>query len=95
MKSVRNRNLRIRVGWRYFKNGIGSFKQVFYKDGGGVREVFLLFLDVDIRVVIYYLKEVIFFIGECKYGDVNQMELSLGDYVGKILKNFDIQGDDN
>lgn len=43
----------------------------FYKDGGGVREVFLLFLDVDIRVVIYYLKEVIFFIGECKYGDVN------------------------
>lgn len=83
------------MGWRHFKNDTGSFKQVFYKDGGGVREVPLPSLDIDIRAVIHHSKEVIFPTGECKYGDVNQMELSLGDYAGKILKNFDIQGDDN
>uniref|UniRef100_A0A8W8LZ58 CUB domain-containing protein n=1 Tax=Magallana gigas TaxID=29159 RepID=A0A8W8LZ58_MAGGI len=94
-KYTRNRNPRIRVGWRHFKNDTGSFKQVFYKDGGGVREVPLPSLDIDIRAVIHHSKEVIFPTGECKYGDVNQMELSLGDYAGKILKNFDIQGDDN
>lgn len=66
----------------------------FYKDGGGVREVPLPSLDIDIRGVIHHSKEVIFPTGECKYGDVNQMELSLGDYARKILKNFDIQGDD-
>lgn len=92
-KYTRNRNPRIRVGWRHFKNG--SFKQVFYKDGGGVREVPLPSLDLDVKAVIQQAKEVIFPTGECKYGDVDQMELCLGDYAGKKLTNFDIHGDDN
>lgn len=33
-------------------------------------------------------------IEECVYGDVYQMEQCLGYCVGKILKNFYIQGDD-
>ncbi|XP_061165044.1 uncharacterized protein LOC133174019 [Saccostrea echinata] len=91
-KYTRTRRPKIRVGWRHFKND--SFKQVFFKDGGGVREVLLPSLELEVNDVIQIAKEVMFPRGECKYGSISQMQVWLGDYAGEKLRNFEIQGDD-
>ncbi|XP_062593625.1 uncharacterized protein LOC134255124 [Saccostrea cucullata] len=91
-KYTRTRKPKIRVGWRHFKND--SFKQVFFKDGGGVREVSLPSLELEVDDVIPLAKEVFFPKGECKYGNISQMEVCLGDYAGEQLRSFEIQGDD-
>ena len=58
-----------------------GYKQVYVKDGGGIRYIQTESLHLYVEEVISHGERVFFSEGQCKFGDIREMEIFLSNGV--------------
>ena len=72
---TRSKNPHVRLGWRHMKSN--GYKQVYFKDGGGIRYIQTESLNLDVDEVISLGVRVFISEGQCKCGDLREMDIFL------------------
>ena len=86
-RTTRSKNAHVRLGWRHMK--VNGYKQVYFKDGGGIRHIQTESLNLDVDELINLGVLLFFSEGKCKFGQLRKMEMFLSDCQGNRICTFE------
>ena len=86
-RTTRSKNPHVRLGWKHMKEN--GYKQVYFKDGGGIRHIQTESLNLDVDELINLGVLAFFSEGKCKFGQLREMEMFISDCQGNRICTFE------